>query len=45
MEKDIVEDICKDLKWYERIIVKLFKNIFIDTYKVGVKKGFKWGSF
>lgn len=45
MEKDIIKEICEDLKWYERIIVKLFSKIFINIYKLGVKKGFRWGSF
>ena len=35
MEKLIVEEICKNLKWYERIIVKLLKNTFIKVYHMG----------
>ena len=45
MESEIVRELCEDLKWYERIVVKIFKTLFISTYKIGVKKGFKWGNF
>lgn len=40
MEKDIVEEICKDLNWKERIIVRLFKNSFIKTYRLGLVRCF-----
>ena len=32
MEKEIVEIICKKLKWYECLVVKLNKKIFIKVY-------------
>ncbi len=32
MEKEIIENLCKNLKWHERIIVKLFNKTFIKTY-------------
>lgn len=32
MEKLIVEEICKNLKWYERIVVKIFRHTFIKVY-------------
>lgn len=35
MEKLIVEELCKNLKWYERIIVKIFKKIFYKVYRIG----------
>ena len=35
MEKLIVKEICKNLKWYERIVVRVFKNIFIKVYHIG----------
>lgn len=35
MEKLIVEEICKNLKWYERIVVRLFKNTFVKVYHMG----------
>ena len=34
MEKLIVEEICKNLKWHEKIIVTIFKRTFIKTYNV-----------
>lgn len=40
MEKLVVEEICKNLKWYERIIVKILKKTFIKTYKLGITYGF-----
>ena len=32
MEKVIVEEICSNLKWYERIFIRIFKNTFIKVY-------------
>ena len=32
MEKVILEEICKNLKWYDKIIVRIFSNIFVKTY-------------
>ena len=32
MEKLIVEEICKNLKWNERFIVKVFKDVFVKVY-------------
>lgn len=40
MEKEIVKELCKDLKWYERIIVKIFVNTFVKVYKLGITFGF-----
>lgn len=35
MEKLIVEEICSNLKWYEKIIVKIFAKLFIKIYHIG----------
>ena len=32
MENLIVEEICKNLKWYERVVVKLFSKTFVKVY-------------
>ena len=32
MEKLVVEEICRNLKWYERVVVKLFRKTFIKVY-------------
>lgn len=32
MENDVVKEIVKKLKWHEKIIVKLFKKIFLKVY-------------
>ena len=45
MEKDVVEFICSNCKWYEKVVVKLFKKSFIKAYKNGVKIGFKWANY
>ena len=42
MEEELLKEICKDLNWKERIIVRLFKKSFIKVYKNGVKTGFNW---
>lgn len=35
MDKEIVEEILKECKWYEIIIVKLLKKQFIKAYHIG----------
>lgn len=32
MGKLIVKEICKNLKWHERIIVKIFSRLFVKVY-------------
>lgn len=32
MEKEILKEICEDLNLKEKIVVKLFKKIFIKAY-------------
>lgn len=32
MEKDIVREICKDLNWKEKTIVKLFRKTFVKIH-------------
>lgn len=32
MENLVVEEICKNLKWYERVIVRMFRKTFIKVY-------------
>ena len=32
MEKEIIKEICKDLNWKERILVRTFKRIFVKVY-------------
>ena len=32
MSFDMMFRICKNLRWYEKIIIKLFKNTFIKVY-------------
>lgn len=44
MEKLVVEEICKNLKWYERIIAKMFKHIFYKIYKEGARTGFNFSN-
>lgn len=35
MEKLIVENLCRNLKWYERVIVKLFSKTFVKVFHIG----------
>lgn len=43
MEKEIVREIMKECRnWKERLLVKLFSRMFINTYKIGIKSGFNW---
>ena len=38
MEKEILEEICKDMNWNEKILVKLYKRSFIKVYhKIRIK--------
>lgn len=34
MEKIIIEEMLKDCKWYERIIVRMFRKTFIKIYHI-----------
>lgn len=42
MEKEILKEICKDLNLKERIIVRLFKESFIKTYRLGLVRCFNY---
>lgn len=33
MEKEILKEIMKECKWYEKIIVKLFKKVILKIYQ------------
>ena len=35
-----LEKFMQNLNWKERIIVKIFRNIFIKIYKIGITYGF-----
>ena len=40
VEKSIIKEINKNLKIYERIFIRLHKNIAIKVYKLGITYGF-----
>lgn len=42
MEEYVVEEIIRDLKWHERIVVKVFKKIFVKIYRMGMIKCFNF---
>lgn len=44
MENLIVEEICKNLKWYERVIVKLFKKLIYKVYRMGMISYFNYAN-
>ena len=41
MEEKIIKEIMEDKKWWQKVLIRRFKTIFITTYKLGVKEGFK----
>lgn len=42
MEKEILKEICRDLNWIERIIIRLFKKSFVKVYRLGLVKCFNY---
>ncbi len=44
MENLIVEEICRNLKWYERVIVKLFKKLIYKVYRMGMISYFNYAN-
>ncbi len=44
MEEEVLKEIMKGKRCYQRIVVRIFKELFISTYKSGVKEGFKWSN-
>lgn len=43
-ENEVLKEVIKELEWKERIVVMMFKKIFINVYKKGVKEGFNWNN-
>ena len=41
-EKIVVFNIRKQLRWYDRIIMHIFKNYTLKIYKMGVQYGYNW---
>ena len=44
MDQKIMEEIFENCKWYEKIIVIIFKKIILKIYKRGIKKGFNFAN-
>ena len=40
VENEVINEILEKCNWRERIIVKIFSNIFIKIYKIGITYGF-----
>lgn len=40
MKEEIIKEIMKECNWWERIVVRLNKKMFIKTYGIGGKNGF-----
>lgn len=38
MKNEILNEVKKELSWWERITVKLLAKTFYKVYKIGVKK-------
>ena len=39
-EENVINEISKDLKFCEKIIVRMNKRLFIKIYKIGITFGF-----
>ena len=39
-EENVINEISKDLKFYEKIVVRMNKRLFIKIYKIGITFGF-----
>ena len=39
-EENVINEISKDLKFWEKIIVRMNKRLFIKIYKIGITFGF-----
>lgn len=35
MEQEIIKEILEECRWYEKIVVNLFKKQFINAYHIG----------
>jgi len=44
MDNLFIKEICKNLNWHERIIVKTFRKTCLKVYKEGCKKGFNFSN-
>lgn len=40
MEKEIVKEICKNLRWYEKVVVRILNKTYVKVYKLGITFGF-----
>lgn len=40
MEEYIIREITRELKWYEKIVVRMFKKVFVKIYKIGISFGY-----
>lgn len=40
MEEKLIREITNGRKIYEKIVIRIFKNLIIEIYKDGVRKGF-----
>ena len=40
MEEYIIRKITRELKWYEKIVVRMFKKVFVKIYKIGISFGY-----
>lgn len=44
MEEIIIKELTQGRRIYQKIIILLFKKLFIDIYKEGIKKGFNFSN-
>lgn len=42
MEEEIVRKLMKGKKWYQRIVITMFKNIAVAIYRKGIVDSFNY---
>lgn len=42
MEKEIIEEIMKGKKWYQKIVIRMFKNTVVAIYRKGMVDSFNY---
>lgn len=42
MEEEIIREVMKGKKWYQRIIIRMFKNTAVAIYRKGIVDSFNY---
>lgn len=38
MEKEIIKELMEGKKWYQKIVIRMFEKLFIETYHIARNK-------